>query len=71
MPKAVPTLEDLTKINPNIDAKQIAELDELTKKLSKIPRGQQRLPSPIMRRRIIIGETSQSDPRTIRLSTHR
>lgn len=70
MPK-MPSLDDLRRLNPKVDRKQIAELEELKKKLSEIPVGQQKLPSPLLRRRIVIGENEQSDPRTIHLSTRR
>lgn len=71
MPRTIPSIDDLIKVNPKVDRKQIAELDELAKKLHEIPAGKQKLRSPVERRRIIIGENDQSDPRTIRLTTHR
>ena len=70
MPK-VPSSDDLIKSNPKVDAKQLAEFDALGKKLCKIgiAGSKYKLASPVVRKHIVVGESDQTDPRTIRLGT--
>lgn len=72
MPKAL-SREEIIKRNPKVDEKRLLELSELEKKLSEIGAAARKyqLASPVVRRRVIIGESDQSDPRTIHLGVRR
>lgn len=70
MPK-VPSSDDLIKSNPKVDARRLAEFDALGKKLCEIGIAgtKYKLASPVVRKRIVVGENDRADPRTIHLGT--
>ncbi len=71
MTKTMPSLNTIIKGNPKVSRKQMTEIEELGKRLMDIPPGSQRVPSPIVRRHIVLGDNGHTDHRTIRITTHR
>jgi Na+-translocating ferredoxin:NAD+ oxidoreductase RnfC subunit len=68
-----PSLEEIIKSNPHVDPEQLEQWRELLKKLREagVRGSRDRIVPPGARRRVVAGEESGNDPRTVHLRHRR
>lgn len=69
----LPTVDDIIKANPNVDAEELEKGRDLLRQLreSRVHGAGRKLASPLTRRRALIDEEPSKDPRTVQLRNRR
>lgn len=67
----VPSPEEVLRLNPQVDPRELEEGRELLRRLREAGVGTSRrkLASPLTRRRAVIDDDPEKDPRTVHLRT--
>jgi hypothetical protein len=68
-----PSVEDIIKSNPDVDPKQLEEGRELLQKMrhNRTKGSRYKIVPPSARRRAVVGDEAESDPRTVHLKHRR